>query len=88
LISKENNKEITTIITTKALFDNGGVWGFALGVCTVHFDSKNVLKHNFSNFCPDEKYEFTLTFISFLKLVPDLKLDMLCPLFFFLSGEK
>jgi hypothetical protein len=54
----------------------------------VHFDSKNVLKHNFSNFCPDEKYEFTLTFVSFLKLVPDLKLDMLCPLFFFLSGEK
>jgi hypothetical protein len=45
----------------------------------VHFDSKNVLKHNFSNFCPGKKYEFTLTFVSFLKLVLDLKLNMLCP---------
>jgi hypothetical protein len=54
----------------------------------VHFDSKNVLKHNFSNFCLGQKYEFTLTFVSFLKLVPDLKLDMLCPLFFFLSAKS
>jgi hypothetical protein len=38
-------------------------------VCIVHFNSKNVLKHNFSNFCPSEKYEFTLTFVSFLKPV-------------------
>jgi hypothetical protein len=49
----------------------------------VHFGRKNT---KFSNFCPGEKYEFTFTFVSFLQLVPDLKLDMLCPLFSFLSG--
>jgi hypothetical protein len=44
--------------------------------CTVHFDSKNVLIHKFSNFCPGKKYKFTLTFVFFLHLVQDLKLDM------------